>query len=327
MPLDVPNPITARDIVSLALKEIGVLGVGQTALPEDINDGFTLLRRFLAQWQKRRWLVPSLIKITTVGNGLESNLIGPGQFWNAPRPSKISAGWITQLNTGSNPVSLPLSQIFSYQDYAKIQVKALNSLPQYFFYDGMFPYGNIRIWPIPSATYQINLLVQCAIGFNTSVNTGLIFSAGAAYTNGVYLAVDLTGGTGSGAKADITVAGGVITAVTITDGGTGYVINDSLSVLNTNVGGTGAGFSWTVQTLFGTLDNVLNMPPEYEEAIHYALALRLSTMYKKQLSKAQIMLGKAALNTIRVANTQIPTMGMPVGMSVGRSFNIFNPDN
>ena len=39
---------TARDFVTLALKEAGVLGVGQTPLPEDINDCFVLLNRMLS---------------------------------------------------------------------------------------------------------------------------------------------------------------------------------------------------------------------------------------------------------------------------------------
>jgi hypothetical protein len=52
---------TARDFITLCLREAGVTGVGQTPLPEDITDGFTILSRMLSQWQKRRWLVPNLI--------------------------------------------------------------------------------------------------------------------------------------------------------------------------------------------------------------------------------------------------------------------------
>ncbi len=50
---------TARDLIQDALKEATILGVGQTALAEDINDGMKMLRRMLAQWQKRRWMVPA----------------------------------------------------------------------------------------------------------------------------------------------------------------------------------------------------------------------------------------------------------------------------
>lgn len=74
---------------------------------------------------------------------------------------------------------------------------------------------------------------------------------GAAYVNGTYTAVPLTGGTGTGAQATIVVAGGAVTTVTITTAGSGYVVGDVLSASNTNLGGAGAGFTDTVETIGG----------------------------------------------------------------------------
>jgi hypothetical protein len=278
----------------------------------------------LSQWQKRRWLVPALTDIKANGNGLKSNLIGPGQYYNSPRPNAIKAGYMIQLNTGLNPVSLPLGQIFSYEDYALLALKNLSSLPEGYFYDGAFPYGNVFIWPVPSSIYEIHLIVQCAIGFDTAVSAGTILTPGAAYVDGVYAVVPLTGGTGTGATADITVAGGLVTVVTPNNAGNGYVINDTLSA-GAIIGG-GAGFAYQVTGLVGSLDSEFNMPPEYEEAIHYNLAIRLGTMYQMPLDRSQITLAKIALNTIRVSNTQVPRLLMPGGLGKGRSFNIFNAD-
>src|ERR1700761_4882147 len=137
---------TARDFIILALKEAGVLGVGQTPLAEDINDCFVLLNRMLAQWQRRRWLVPNLIDIKAIGNGQISNLIGPGQYYNSPRPDKIQAAYFKQLNSGNTvntDVSYMLRPIWSYENYAEVQLKSLATWPQYFFYDAAFPYGNV----------------------------------------------------------------------------------------------------------------------------------------------------------------------------------------
>ncbi len=152
--------ITARDLISLSLKQAGILGVGQTALAEDMNDCFTLLQQMVAQWNKQRWLVPALIDIKTIGNNAVSNPIGPGQFWNVARPGQIKGAYIVQLNTGQTPISLPVQQIFSYEEYIRIAVKALNSLPDHFFYDGLWPIGNIFFWPVPNSTYECHLLVQ-----------------------------------------------------------------------------------------------------------------------------------------------------------------------
>src|SRR6266404_927909 len=120
---------TARQFIELSLKETGVLGVGQTPLAEDINDAFTLLHRMLSQWQKRRWIVPNLIDISAKGNGLKSNLIGPGQYYNMARPDKIQAAYFKQLNGGgsSNEVSYPLDPIWSYEDYSLVSLKNLTT--------------------------------------------------------------------------------------------------------------------------------------------------------------------------------------------------------
>ena len=79
---------------------------------------------------------------------------------------------------------------------------------------------------------------------------------GAGYTNGTYTAVPLTGGTGSGATAVVTVAGNIVSAITLTAGGSGYRPNDILSASNTHLGGTGSGFSVPISTITGGTANV-----------------------------------------------------------------------
>lgn len=81
------------------------------------------------------------------------------------------------------------------------------------------------------------------------VVTGAITTAGTSYTNGTYTNVPLTGGAGAGAQATITIAGGVVTSVTITSRGSGYGAGNVLSVTAASVGGTGSGFVYTVSTI------------------------------------------------------------------------------
>lgn len=72
-------------------------------------------------------------------------------------------------------------------------------------------------------------------------------NGGSGYTEaGTYTDVALTGGSGSGAKATIVVAGGAVTSVTITTKGTGYVDGNSLSAANSGLGGAGSGFAVVV---------------------------------------------------------------------------------
>lgn len=73
---------------------------------------------------------------------------------------------------------------------------------------------------------------------------------GSLYINGVYQNVPLTGGSGSGAIADIVISGGSVTSVNITFGGNFYVVGDVLSASTANLGGNASGlFSVTVATV------------------------------------------------------------------------------
>jgi hypothetical protein len=75
-------------------------------------------------------------------------------------------------------------------------------------------------------------------------------TGGSGYTNGTYNNVPLTGGSGANATATVVVSGGAVTSVTITLRGAGYVIGNTLSASNTNLGGTGAGFSIPVTAIY-----------------------------------------------------------------------------
>jgi hypothetical protein len=88
---------------------------------------------------------------------------------------------------------------------------------------------------------------------DTVVSSGTISAAGTGYTNGSYLYVPLTGSaTGIATYANVTVAGGVVSAVTILDvngRGAASLAGDVLTTANANIGGTGSGFTWTVSTV------------------------------------------------------------------------------
>lgn len=329
---------TARDIIELAAKEAGILGVGQTLLAEDTNDIFVLLKRMVAQYQRKRWLVPSLVDISTVGNGNISNPIGSGQFWNIPRPDKVQGGYIVQLNTGSTPISLPLTPIFSYEDYIQIAVKQLATLPTHFFYDAKYPVGNVFLWPIPNSTWECHLLLKAQLGLATTIISGKIFNAGAAYTNGVYNNVPLVPVTpgnptqqfqsfGTGCLATITVAGGIVTTVVIQNGGEDFNVNDILTAASAApFSTTGNGFTYIVTGTTSNLDSDIDFTPESEEAIHYNLARRICSAYQIECQDETKRLAVSALNTLRQANIQVPRLIMPPTLRTGKAFNIYNAD-
>jgi hypothetical protein len=77
---------------------------------------------------------------------------------------------------------------------------------------------------------------------------------GSSYTNGTYYnvsTINTSNINGSGATLNVTVSGNSVTSVTLVSGGTGYAIDDVLTVSSALIGGTGTGFTVNVTSLTG----------------------------------------------------------------------------
>ena len=103
-------------------------------------------------------------------------------------------------------------------------------------------------YPWQAITNEATFSTAGNVGGITSL-TGLI--AGSGYAGGstaTYGLTPLTGGSGSGASASITVQAGVVTSVTLNPNGPGaaYKVGDILSATPATLGGSGTGFSITV---------------------------------------------------------------------------------
>lgn len=88
-----------------------------------------------------------------------------------------------------------------------------------------------------------------SIGGLGIVNAGAGYTPTAAGSSVTYAAVALTGGTGTGATANITVTGGMVSAVVLVNKGTGYAAGDILTAAVANIGTTGTGFNATVASV------------------------------------------------------------------------------
>ena len=161
------------DILKLALKDSGVLAVGQSPQPEDISDAFVRVNMMLAQWGKKRWLVYHLVDVAKVSTGAQSYTVGPGgDFDVAYRPDRIEAAFFRQtVQSVPNQVDYPLEIIEARETYNDIALKMLSSFPSYIFYDSSYPLGHIFPWPIPqSGIYEIHLSLKEVLSQFTSVS-------------------------------------------------------------------------------------------------------------------------------------------------------------
>jgi hypothetical protein len=247
------------DLVALALRQIGVGASGTAPAAADLSDGLMHLNMQLAQWQRRRWMVPTLTDVSCASTGLGTYSVGPrAQLAIGTRPERIEAAYARLLMNGAQGTvsgdfssldfdpsdflvgndegldqatltyDFPLALLESREDYAAIGVKNLRTWPALAYYAPTYPTGTLYVWPIPAAgTWEIHILAPQALP--------------------------------SGLKATDTI----------------------------------------------------NLPPEYADAIMWTLAARLAPSYGQEVSQTVAAFARAAQNTIRNANGQVPSLSLP----------------
>lgn len=144
------------DIITLALKDAGIVGVGQAPSATDSNDALTRLNWMISQWATKRFLVWHEVSLSVVSTGAQSYTLGVGGNFNYPsssnaaRPSKIESAFFRQTNIQApNQPDYPVEVLQSRDDYNMIALKALVAFPSYVFLDADFPLANVFFWPLP----------------------------------------------------------------------------------------------------------------------------------------------------------------------------------
>jgi len=233
---------TFSDLITLALKNAGVIGLGQTPAAEDMNDACQLMNDMIAQWQQRRYLVYRLVEQSVPCNGSQYYTIGPGGDISCPqRPAALNAAFARQtVNNVPNQIDYPITILPSRETYSQIAMKSLQSFPQWAWYDADTPLGKIFVYPVITNQFTLH------VNFREQLQT----------------------------------------AVSLTD--------------------------------------VITLPAEYKMAIQYNLAVLLAPAYGLSVNPDVKEQAKAALETMRTINAQVPTMGMPTVLRSGVHYNIFS---
>jgi hypothetical protein len=146
---------TCGDLITLALKTAGVLGIGQTAQAEDSNDALTVLQMMLAAWARDRFLAWDLVEQVIPSTGATSYPL-------TTRPVRIDSAFARLTGasagggTGAGMLDYPLAVIASREEYNAIGLKSLTTFPAAVFLDTNWPTGALYVWPIP-ATGQFDI--------------------------------------------------------------------------------------------------------------------------------------------------------------------------
>jgi len=199
---------------------------------------------------------------TTITSAATAETFTSNQTWTLPsHPDALALGGVLTLNTVSKRLGIGCAPgtllsvsdgIVSAPSYDGIRLG--NSAEALFsssdsireFRTGIT--GGTVV--VGSATPHDLLLqrnnVTAATLQNGAIATVALTAGGTLYTNGTYSQQALTGGTGTGATADIVVAGGIVTVCVLRSPGTAYTAGNALSCATI---GAGAGFVVTVATI------------------------------------------------------------------------------
>ena len=143
---------------------------------------------------------------------------------------------------------------------------------------------SLILGPTPDDNYGVELhyfyypvsIVQGQVGTLSSS-----FTAGTGYVPGLYSNVPLTNGSGSGALANFVVnSSGVITSVTLVNGGQFYQVGDVLGVSASNLGNSGSGFAISVLTTLNP-NGQSWIGDNYDPVLFYG-AMREAMIFQKQ---------------------------------------------
>lgn len=177
VPVHAGVPTTCLQAIWLALRMAGRINDQQlvTDTSKDVDDAMSLLATMVAQWQRRRWLVWDEQETVLTSTGATSYTIGAGGAFNIARPDRISNAFVRLLpGSGTLSVDIPLSIIEAKEDYIKIAVKQLQSLPTALWYDSAYPLGVLYFWPVPPAgAYELHVNIKVPLPTLTSTSSTL----------------------------------------------------------------------------------------------------------------------------------------------------------
>ena len=131
------------------------------------------------------------------------------------------------------------------------------------------------------------------------VDDVIIASGGSGFTNGQYFDVPLTGGTGTGLKVNIVVAGNVVTELTVTDGGNGYSGDFTVTSNPTQIG---SGSALVLQAKVSTvLRQYANVSLDVNRVTDLTISADLyGTIGVARFKKAQFNIGLAGNGSVEL---------------------------
>jgi hypothetical protein len=147
--MPVAGNYTARDLITAALRKIGVVAEGEQANADQIETGLRTLDRMLKAWQNRGYLVWSITEITVPLTTAATYVMAP------PRPMRIMSARLRRAG-----IDTPMQE-FTRQEYDALPLKQAKGLPTCYYYDRQREAATLTVWPVLAAANGEEIRVTC----------------------------------------------------------------------------------------------------------------------------------------------------------------------
>lgn len=169
--------MTVTELLQLALRDSGAVGMAQVPGPNYIQDAFERLKLLLAEWSDSGLLIPYVTQIAFPQvSGKNTYTIGPsGADVAAARPLSVQTAFLRR-DSVSGPSSLDYPYwVTSMDNYAAIREKFASGLGRVLCYNPTFPNGTVYLWPTPDGPDQTFMTGEFEIADPANIFEELVF--------------------------------------------------------------------------------------------------------------------------------------------------------
>lgn len=147
---------TVLDMIQDAFEKLGTYAVGDAISSADLKRAFSVLNDMIDSWSNESLSTFAILEESGPLNvGQQTYTIGPGGYFNVPRPLYIMNAPGSAYIQDSQGNIYPLD-VVPKTTWNLIGQRFVNSnLPDTLYYDNQFPLGIINIFPVPNINYTI----------------------------------------------------------------------------------------------------------------------------------------------------------------------------
>lgn len=143
----------ARSIIKGSLRSIGKIGRGRSMTAEQADDGLELLNQLIASWKGEGLTIPfRTTEQLTYTTSKTTYTIGTGGDLSTVRPTQI----ISAFHRDGSGSDYPM-RAMTLNEFNEIRYKDISTYPNRYYYESVYPLGNISFDYQPLTSHTLHL--------------------------------------------------------------------------------------------------------------------------------------------------------------------------